>query len=494
MTGHSLRSPSPAVRSVPRSRRSALFTLAVGIGLSGVVPLLLLDLNPGGRPAPWPILAVLVLSGVLFTRAAASPERRLHEMAVWLYTYGFMGVAPVVQWALESVPGTTPSIDMSLIPTAGLLVLAGMVSFVIGGIFGQRGTSARVSARGVDGRRTLVLTLASGMLAAYYLVRVGPANLFTSRMQLEAVRAAIWGDSPLGAIVYAGTLMGLLVSFTAQMRLRWQERQAGRTPLPVVPALTLIVLLVCANPISTARYVFGTVALGVLAAFGAYRTLRGYRVVSVLALLGLFFVFPILDAYRYTTGDRRISVGLLSALAGGDFDSFAQVVNALTYVKDLGVTWGHQMLGVVLFWIPRSMWAGKPIDSGPLLAVHEGYDFTNLSAPLWAEFYLNWGWLGVIGGMFLFGMWVRRADQGANSLLDRSPVPGPWAAIIPFYLLIVLRGSLLQAMTYLVVVVLGGWFVRQRGLPQIDGDAVTGPVPENENVRVLPLTGEPHRE
>lgn len=439
-----------------------LLTLAVGGMLSAVVPVFLLDLNSDGRPVPWPILGVLVLSGVLFTRAAFGAERRLHEMVVWLYTYGFMGVAPAVQVELASLPGTTPSIDASLVPAASLLVLVGMVSFVLGGVVGQRGTSARVSVRGVDGRRTRVLTLLSCLVAAYYLFRVGPTNLFTSRMQLESVRAALWGDSPLGAIVYASTLMGLLVSFTAQMRLRWQEKQTGRTSLPFLPALTLVVLLVCANPISTARYVFGTVALGVLAAFGAYRTIRGYRVVSIFALLGLFFIFPILDAFRYTTSGERVSVGLFSALAGGDFDSFAQVVNALTYVKDTGVTWGHQMLGVVLFWIPRSVWQGKPLDSGPLLAVHQGYGFTNLSAPLWAEFYLNWGWIGVIGGMFLLGMWVRRADQSVNVLLDRSPVPGPWAAIIPFYLLIVLRGSLLQAMTYLVVVVLGGWFVQRR--------------------------------
>lgn len=449
------------VRPVRRGA-SALFTLAVGIVLSGVVPVLLLDLNSDGVPAPWPIVGVLVLSGGLFTRAVSGRERRLHEMVVWLYTYGFMGVAPVVQFELDSLPGTTPSIDTSLVPAAGLLVLVGMVAFVIGGIVGQRDTSARVSARGVDRGRTQAITMFSFLVAAYYLVRVGPANLFTSRMQFEAVRTAIWGDSPVGAVVYASTLMGLLVSFTAQMRLRWQEEQAGRRPLPIVPALTLVLLLVCANPISTARYVFGTVALGVLAAFGAYRTIRGYRAVSVLALLGLFFIFPILDAFRYTTSGNRISLSLLSALAGGDFDSFAQVVNALTYVKDMGVTWGHQMLGVALFWIPRSLWTGKPVDSGPLLAVHQGYDFTNLSAPLWAEFYLNWGWVGVVGGMFLFGVWVRRADEAANVLLSRSPVPGPWAAIIPFYLLIVLRGSLLQAMTYLVVALLGGWFVRQR--------------------------------
>ncbi|MEA5153342.1 O-antigen polymerase [Raineyella sp.] len=467
MTEYSLSHPSSPVRPV-HDGLSVLFTLAVGIVLSAVVPVLLLDLNSDGRPAPWPLLGVLMLSGVLFTRAALGGERRLHEMVVWLYTYGFMGVAPVVQVELASLPGTTPSIDTSLVPTAGLLVLAGMVSFMVGGIVGQRGASAPVSVRGVDGRRTQVLTFLSCLVAAYYLVRVGPANLFTSRMHLESVRAGIWGDSPLGAIVYASTIMGLLVSFTAQMRLRWQEKQAGRTSLPLLPALTLIALLVCANPISTARYVFGTVALGVLGAFGAYRTIRGYRIISFLALLGLFFIFPVLDAFRYTTSGDRISLSLLSALAGGDFDSFAQVINALTYVRDMGVTWGHQMLGVVLFWVPRSLWSGKPLDSGPLLAVHQGYGFTNLSAPLWAEFYLNWGWVGVIGGMFLFGMWVRRADQRANILLGRSPVPGPWTAIIPFYLLIVLRGSLLQAMTYLVIVVIGGWFVRQGAQSRVD--------------------------
>jgi hypothetical protein len=62
------------------------------------------------------------------------------------------------------------------------------------------------------------------------------------------------------------------------------------------------------------------------------------------------------------------------------------------------ITYGYQLLGVLLFFVPRSLWASKPIGSGYLIAHENDYYFDNLSMNFLGEGYINFGIIGV--GLF----------------------------------------------------------------------------------------------
>jgi hypothetical protein len=255
--------------------------------------------------------------------------------------------------------------------------------------------------------------------------------------------------------------MCLLVSSAALILLYRQTKQDGRRRLLPLIVVTLTLLATCVNPISSARYVFGTVALGVLAAFGVYETLRRFRIFALAALVGMVVLFPLADYFRHSKTSAE-QVNILGSLKGGDFDSFDQIVNTVTYVHSNGVPWGRQALGVLLFWVPRSSWPGKPVDTGTLIATFKGYDFVNLSAPIWAEMFINGGWVVLVIGMFLLGYVIRRADSASNLRLLRGMPLTVLGAILPFYLLILCRGSLLQATGNLAAMVFFALFVTQR--------------------------------
>ncbi|OBA93109.1 hypothetical protein A5662_20345 [Mycobacteriaceae bacterium 1482268.1] len=114
---------------------------------------------------------------------------------------------------------------------------------------------------------------------------------------------------------------------------------------------------------------------------------------------------------------------------------------------------------MALFWMPRRIWPDKPHDTGILLAESRRYGVSNLSAPLWAEMYINGGWPLLITGMLALGVFVRSQDGRIEKTLQRARAPGVLACIMPFYLIILLRGSLLQAMSYLLVAILSAAFV-----------------------------------
>ncbi|MDB5341039.1 MAG: hypothetical protein JWN70_6658, partial [Planctomycetaceae bacterium] len=182
------------------------------------------------------------------------------------------------------------------------------------------------------------------------------------------------------------------------------------------------------------------------------------------------YLFPVADMFRNSLNPSAKSQNPLASMLSGDFDSFAQITNATEFVAVRGHTWGQQMLGVIFFWVPRSFWPGKAIDTGSMLADMKMYSFRNLSAPLWAEFFIDGGWILLVGGMLVLGVVLRQLDASGERALQVSGTPGLVGCILPFYMLLLLRGSLLQSMALLSIVLVTSAFVRPRT------EKPTGPV------------------
>ena len=446
--------------SVTTWSSAPLLSTLTAIVLCGVVPALLWSFGEGGdKTALLTISVVVAIAGLRFAWIVGSRERHLHEMAVWLFVYIFLGVAPFVQLR-SRFPGTTLNTDQSKAGEAAAIVLVGCVALLVGSKIAARKQPAQLAVvSSVNEQRVRVLAIVVLALAVYYISRLGVSNLFLARSDLSAVRAQSIGDDPIASILRAGTNMGLLIVFVSLMHVRRNRKLSGEPAPVLLPLVIVLTLFTCVNPISSARYVFGTVLLAVLASLGAYGTLRRFRLVALSSLVGIVALFPILDTFRRSLDASVQLENPLEAMTTGDFDAFAQIINTLEYTSTEGLAWGWQMLGVFFFWVPRSVWPGKPIDTGTLLGEFKGYNFTNLSAPMWSEMFINFGWIGLVVGMVLLGYFFRRLDTGTEARLRVSDIPPVLSCVIPFYLLIVLRGSLLQAMANLLVILLFSWFV-----------------------------------
>ena len=110
------------------------------------------------------------------------------------------------------------------------------------------------------------------------------------------------------------------------------------------------------------------------------------------------------------------------------------------------------MLGALLFFVPSSLWGSKPLATGIFLGnyltTHYGMWFTNLSAPLVAESYLDFGFAGVV----VYSVVLAYSVTFLNTLARRA---GQWAAFpiatyASVFLMIGLRGSLMIAMGFAV--------------------------------------------
>ncbi|KAA9084090.1 hypothetical protein [Microbacterium radiodurans] len=432
--------------------RVTLVAVSVAV-LSVVLPVALVsDVTDAARSDAWIVtLLIMIYGGVRLSATWVSGRPRLFDFFFWLFTYIFMGLGPTVQIRADAVSTTTPGIDSGWdLPTAGVVALgigcyeiARAVALVV-----ERTRPRRAGAapRPVSPVRAAMLIAVGLAVSAYFVVQMGPAAALGSREAAFAAREARWPDPAVRSVMYAAAVYPLLIATGALAQLRrLAASRAARISVTVAALLAAAVLLLVVNPIASARYTFGTVAFALAVYAGAMVTRARARLTMLLAIVAFLFVFPIADAFR--TDEVRVNRSSFFGeyLANPDYDAFWQVANALSFWVDGLVQPMRQLLGSILFWVPRAVWPDKPTDTGIVLAEYRGYSFDNLSAPVWAEALVNGGVVAVVVVFVALGVALRAMDR---RIVLAFAAGGVWAivgAVLPVYMTILMRGSLLQA-------------------------------------------------
>lgn len=451
----------------------AVFTPAVIVRFTGI---------PANASWLWS-LPTITISAARFAFVIGKGERRLFEMMFWCYTYIFLGLAPLAQLREDFWPVSVPRMDNDYIAAATLLVLVGCGAFLAGTKFDdvmsvRRPRNAKRTHDAVEQvftlnyPRVILLSLVAIVIDIYFLSQVGWTIFLQSRTEALNRQNDIWGESSTFAIMRGAASTAPLVAFLALMRFHREakiSRTRGANISSIVMGSNTVLLVVVGifladvmNPISNARYFFGTAMLSVATAFGLFATRQRFRFTACGFLVGMLVIFPLADAFRVSREATLKSANPIQLLMEGDYDSFAQLMNGYLVAARDGIVPFKQLSGVLLFWVPRTLWTAKPIDTGPYIAEGRGYFATNLSAPLWIEFYLNGGWLLLAIGMFALGFGVHRWDTRLEAELNLYRMPGLLGCVLPFYLMILLRGSLLQAASILFCLLAFSAFVSQR--------------------------------
>ncbi len=165
----------------------------------------------------------------------------------------------------------------------------------------------------------------------------------------------------------------------------------------------------------------------------------------------LLTIFPVIKLFA--TGTASLSdilsaasqVNISSYFLLPDFDAYMQIVSTVTYLENGGdFRYGNNFLGALLFFVPRSIWPGKPEPSGQIVADYLGYWYVNVSNPLPTEALLAFGVIGPVLFLFWLGYVLARIDL---LMVRKAPfqiyamnffVYALWSAFI----VIILRGAL----------------------------------------------------
>ena len=288
---------------------------------------------------------------------------------------------------------------------------------------------------------------------AYRINSVGFINLLargTSAFAAsENASIAVLLEKVMMAIVYFAFVLSVY---------HWRER---KVVFPMV--MSGICFVLSYFPTSTARSAAAGLYFGAMLVL--FPKMRKSAAFVIMYALVFMFVFPLFNAFRTETignVDMLMALGLiLSNFSSGwlavDYDAYSMVSLTLRYISLHGVEFGGQLLGVLFFWIPRSIWPSKPESSGPVVADYFGWWFTNVSEPLPAEMIINFGVVGMAFAALVCGFFIRKLDDKYwnfrdDKTLNVTKYDSLYLYMIGYFLFLY-RGSLLAAVAYLIAFV-----------------------------------------
>ncbi|GAA2159166.1 hypothetical protein [Pedococcus bigeumensis] len=406
-----------------------------------------------------PVLGLLLASGGVLVASVWVQRFSYAQSFMAAWTFVFLGMTGALQGAQGRYPwhgsfSTGHVTKVAWIALLGFAVMA-TLSFVPR-LPWQRVTLARtdhaVRSR-LAGTPSIAwalvgLQLVSTLLLVGYL---GPHAMVNGREEFKAALAQAVGRPGLGSAFFLATALGMVLPAA----LLWLRRHRHCSWLAVV--LSVIAGAVANNPLIGSRFL--TACFGVALVCALLNRNLVARLLPAGMVLGLLFVFPSLDLWRGDgTGSHTFTVASpRSTLATGDFDAFEMTARAVE-AKDAGNSGlqspGEQAGSALFYWVPGLARHFPKVGSGSVVGTATGMTFTNVSMPLQGEGYLLGGIGGALGVCALMGLWLQWLRRGS---LGRSGwTPGPTDAATGALLFIVLRGSIMSVLDYLLAAVFVG--------------------------------------
>lgn len=413
------------------------------------------------------IALIIIYSSFRISRVVVKKRKEITTLTFWIFVYIFLGIVPLIQVA-NGAFSWSDNYDDIIIIRATIIVLWGILAFDVGYYMLS---SKRVESfantifqRNISKTSVVCAGIIALILSTFFLIYVGDITyLFNTRDQRFRNMEENFEKSEM---LLFNTLEAtpLFVASLSAMAI-WIASHRGLVQKVGIKwkLMTIALLLgtfIINNPISTGRYMVGTITLSFLFLLPWKRS-AGVIVAVFLLIGGLLIIFPIADVFRYDLDssiiERLSSSSVIEDLTlKGDFDAFQQLANSILVADAQGLQFGRQLSGSVFFWFPRSIWLTKPLATGEFIAEEVGYQFTNLSSPLWAEFYTDGGILLVIVGFVLYGVFVRMVDQ-CDNVSDQQPgirVITIFMPIFASYQIFLLRGALMPSLSYFIPMVL----------------------------------------
>lgn len=440
-----------------KSLSNVLFFGALCVGL------LAMQLNAfANTPSITPLVFIsqLLMLGVILLHLGVNlfrPEPSFPDASVIVFEIIFLVIAPAVQFAYSTrIMVNTEQFDNVFAVQSNLIYTL----FVLSYLCGRYLVPMRTSRRAAHPLPTLKIRYAA-LIPVLAICAI--AALSAARFAQHLQDGDFDGLDVTPADMIQRKLFYFLIVPVFVLIISYRPRRIR--PLWLLLALfALILLFVCQNPSIEKRNALGPIYL-TLMAIACRRWLKTSPRVfwSIFVLSGLFF--PISELFTHHRVDewpmplsmyRNIFAEHFTSTA---YDAWANTHAVVEMVNKQGISWGKQLMGSLLFFVPHTLWSDKPqatgIVIGEFLARRYRMWFFNLSAPLPAEGYLDFAWAGVV----LYGMVLGHLTRRVDALIVSTPINRALGFYLSFYMIFLLRGSLMIAVAYIIPVFITFQFV-----------------------------------
>lgn len=180
--------------------------------------------------------------------------------------------------------------------------------------------------------------------------------------------------------------------------LKKKIRVLPKYQMVAISILLFVITLILNNPLTLSRFLIGAVFLGVIVSAFNLSVFKGKRF-DILLILSIVIIFPVMHLLKYYTLNEILSPAIsvdINNYNSVDFDAFQMIGRTIRFTERYSFQLGNQLKSVVLFFMPRDILDVKGEPSGQLVATLQNVSYTNLSSPVVAEGYIDFGILGVL--------------------------------------------------------------------------------------------------
>lgn len=283
-----------------------------------------------------------------------------------------------------------------------------------------------------------LLTIAL-MSFALLVMNVGFNNLF-----LRATNVTEFSDNKMFNTIITSFLKALPVyCFTIAFK--------NNPKLDLKNCLLILIVFLMNYPVSTTRFWMGAIFIGIILLV-FIKNKKQNRVQDIILMLTFTIIFPITYLFHFYSLDYVLQNGmnsfdLATSYLSVDYDAYSIFGRIINYTNENGIVFGKQLIGTLLFMIPRAVWPSKPQATGAFLATVTNQNFTNISSPFVSEGYINFGILGLVVFEFLLAIVSKKLDNNYWSKNKNKYV----ALVYPYLIGLLLfyeRGALHHAVVY----------------------------------------------
>lgn len=416
-----------------------------------------------GLNGDWSLVALILLglyvySSIMLWKTVFVKRIAPLELMFWLFHTNFLLLPALSQSISRNFYWSSyRSYQQESLLYACFIIVVGLIAFKIGanlGHFRSKKLNRRVGGlkfieRYLEQRVVVYVFLILLLIGLLAIVSIMDAEFFMSSRITDFTKIDSLAELGLFLSLPRAVAIAVLLFSVA---LFVQQLRSGRG-IPFITTLIIIaafgVNAIVNYPLSIARFWFFGTLISLIWIVWPLR-LTAFRSLFVVGMSAMqFTLLPWYSLITRGTGQVVLNAEAVQQyLNHGDFDGFQSIVNITIYIQEVGFHLGKNILSVLLFFVPRSVW-DKSEALGVATAKHMGYEFTNLSAPIYGEFYADFGLISLVLGMGIVGFTISLFDNYYDRAIrsNRYGAAVLFTSVLAGFLIILLRGSLLSVIS-----------------------------------------------
>lgn len=396
------------------------------------------------------------------------------NLIFWIFMYFFMFFAPLMQYAYNMFPLKFVEIPSeNEIFTANLAILVFCILWFVGKTLFYKKLpnnlqKSKLTSFLVDEYEHshtynigfMFIFFVCIILTLYFLFRNGFSGIIVQRENSGVAKFYGGNNQAVSSVAFSLTVGAFAFAIMA-----FASAAGKKCGSYTATTSLLVMLLICYFPTTIPRFTVATIYFGILIVL--FRSMRRGNLFFWTFILGLFVIFPFLNSFRYTTDVsfseffNTFSDNFFQSYTEGHYDAYLSLINTFRFVRQKGITFGRQLLGAVLFFLPRTIWKNKPTGSGAyVIDTLAPGSFSNVSCTFIGECYINFGIIGIASIPLILGYYFTKLDYLYH---DKKDVNSEGVAPYVFFILLfffILRGDLMSSFSYSVGFLFTGYIVK----------------------------------